>query len=137
MATTLELVRVYYPAYDAVADATVNILIEQAALEIGSASSTWGIFYQRAVVALTAHALELRARSASSGAGGTASGMTAMGTATSIKTGDLSLSVSDNTGTIAGGFVAGSDKIYAQTQGGQDYLRLRERVPEFGIAVTQ
>ena len=136
MATTLELVRAYYPAYDGVADATVEIFIDQAVLEIGNAVSAWGAFYQRAVVSLTAHALEMRARSAGATGGGGGSGMTVMGQALSIKTGDESLSVSNGAALVAGGYVNGSDKIYASTPGGQEYLRLRDRVISFCATTT-
>lgn len=137
MATTLQIIRAKYPAYDGVADGTVTTLIELAVQEIGVVMDVWGELYGQAVAALTAHMLEVRARSAASaGAGGAGSGATAAGAATSIKTGDLSISYSDLSGAIAGKAGAGlGDAVLATTVGGQDYLRLRSRLPNIAMVV--
>jgi hypothetical protein len=130
--TTLSLVRTYWPAYDGVSDAVVDTIIADVAAEIGAvAAHEWGVLYGRGVAALTAHLLELRARSvaATGSANGPGTGSTALSSANSVKTGDLSVSYADGASLVAGKDSAGlSDAIYASTIGGQEYLRLRGRL---------
>lgn len=136
MPSSIEIVRAKYPAYDAVPDTTVTTLLELATQEIGLVqSSVWGDLYGQALAALAAHMLEIRARSAASvGPGGAASGGTAMGPSTSVKTDKLSVSFGDGSSAIAGHAAASlGDAVLATTVGGQDYLRLRARLPTIGI----
>lgn len=130
----LPIVRAYWPAYADVPDATVELFIVDAAVEIGRARERWGALYERALAALVAHQLEVRARSAAAagapGQGGT--GSTATGALASLTTGAASVSYSDGAGRVASKGTAGmSDAIYASTPGGQEYLRLRARCPAF------
>lgn len=133
MATSdvLAIVRAKYPAYDGVADATVEVLIDLASLEIAGAATTWRELYPQAVAALTAHELEMRARSAA-GRGdpsGGGSGASILGPTTSIKTDKLSVSYGDGAALVGSDqYMGPSDKIYASTIGGQEYLRLRGRL---------
>lgn len=129
--STLALVRTYWPAYAGVDDAVVNAIIADVADEIGASASQWGVLYGRAVAALTAHLLELRARSAAAagGSGSPGSGGTATSAPTSVRTGDLAVGYGDTSSTIAGMDAAGmTDAIYATTPGGLEYLRLRGRL---------
>lgn len=135
--STLAIVRLHWPAYAAVPDATINALVADAADEIGTAASQWGVLYGRALAALVAHALEIRARSANAANGGDGSGSTALGAATSLKTGDLAVGYADTSGTIAKLPAAGlSDAIYATTPGGMEYLRLRGRLARILVVVA-
>lgn len=133
-AAILPIVRAYWPAYADVPDATVEMFIVDAAVEIGRARDRWGALYDRAIAALVAHQLEVRARSAAAagapGQGGT--GSTATGALASLNTGAASVSYTDGAGRVASKAAAGmSDAVYASTAGGQEYLRLRSRVPSF------
>lgn len=132
MASALDTLRAYWPAYADVPDVTVNILIADAAVEIGqtAARHTWGVLYERALAALVVHQLEVRARSAAAagapGQGGT--GQTATGSAASMTTGAVSVSYTDGASRVSGKADASmGDAIYASTPGGQEYLRLRAR----------
>jgi hypothetical protein len=123
MATTLELFRVYYPAFAAVSDGDVSIYIGDVAAELVPAR--WRQLYQRAICALVAHLLEMRARSASAAGSG---GSSAPGGAlTSLKTGDLAVGYGSTSDIIAnkGGIY---DALYSDTVGGREYLRLRGRL---------
>lgn len=138
MATSLEIIRARYPAYDGVPDSVVGTLTELAVQEIGVVMDVvWSDLYGQAVAALTAHMLEVRARSAAAaGGGGAGSGGTASGGITSLKTGDVSISYADGGSTIAGKSGAGlGDAVLATTVGGQDYLRLRSRIPNIAAVV--
>lgn len=134
---TLDTVRLYWPAYAAVPDAAINALVADAADEIGSSASQWGVLYGRALAALVAHALEIRARSANAANGADGSGATATSSPTSLKTGDLAVGYGDAGGTIAKLPAAGlSDAIYATTPGGMEYLRLRGRLARVLVVVA-
>lgn len=135
--STLDTVRLYWPAYAATPDATINALIADAADEIGFAASQWGALYGRALAALVAHALEIIARSAAAAGSGGGSGSTSLGSPTSLKTGDLSVGYGDTAGEIAKLPAAGlSDAIYATTPGGMEYLRLRGRLARILVVVA-
>ena len=137
MSGTLDIVRLYWPAYAAVPDATINALVADAAAEIGTSASQWGVLYGRALAALVAHALEIRARSANAANGGDGSGATTLSAPTSLKTGDLAVGYGDTAGTIGKLPGAGlSDAIYATTPGGMEYLRLRGRLARILVVVA-
>jgi hypothetical protein len=137
MSGTLNIVRLYWPAYAAVPDATINALVADAADEIGTSASQWGVLYGRALAALVAHALEIRARSANAANGADGSGATVVSSPTSLKTGDLAVGYGDLSGTIAKLPAAGlSDAIYATTPGGMEYLRLRGRLARILVVVA-
>lgn len=135
--STLSLVRLYWPAYDGVSDDVVNAMIANAAAEIGLSASEWGVLYGRAIAALTAHALEIRARSAAAADGGAGTGSTALTTATSLKTGDLAIGYGDAARLVGDSASAGlGDRVYASTPGGQEYLRLRGRLAQILVVVA-
>ena len=105
-ATALTQLRTYWPAYADVADAVCNAIIADCAVELGAhAPSVWRVQYTRALAALTAHHLEVRARSAAAagapGQGGT--GGTATGGLNNLTTGSLSVGYSDGAARVAGG----------------------------------
>lgn len=137
MSGVLSLVRLYWPAYAGVSDSVINNLVAYAADEIGLSASQWGVLYGRALAALVAHALEIRARSAAAADGGAGTGSTALTAATSLKTGDLAVGYGDGAALVGNSPSAGlGDRVYASTAGGQEYLRLRGRLAQILVVVA-
>lgn len=126
MSDTLDKFRAYYPEFAGVDDAVVNVFLGDAAAELIPVK--WGVYYQRGVCALAGHLLSMRARSALAGGVGDGSGLAVTGGATSIKTGDLSISVGGS-GSVAGHRDSSlSDAILASTIYGQEFIRLRRNL---------
>ena len=127
MSTTLDRFRLYYPEFAGVSDADVTIIIEDTSAEF--IPTTWGPYYLRGLLALSAHIMALRAQSARAGiAGGSGSGLAPVGGVSSLSTGDESISFG-GASLAAGSAQAGlSEAILATTPYGQEYLRLRGRL---------
>jgi hypothetical protein len=135
--SVLTLVRTYWPAYAGVSDDVVNAIIVDVADELGPSAAQWGVLYGRALAALTAHLLEIRARSAAAADGDDGSGATAITAPTSLRTGDLAVGYGDGAATVGNKSAAGlSDAVYASTPGGQEYLRLRGRLARILVVVA-
>lgn len=120
--STVDDLKADYPAFAGLDDAVISRAIERAAVELSA--PTWGRLYPFALVALAAHMLELRARSAAAAGSGGAS--VAPGPVTSWRTGDWAESyAAPARGRSSSGQ---ADDILAGTQGGAEYLRLRARL---------
>ncbi len=127
MSASLTKFRLYYPEFAGVSDDDVSTVIEDCSAEFIPA--TWGTLYLRGLLALSAHVLAMRARSASAaGAGGAGTGSAPVGGVASLKTGDLSVSFGGGSAMASGGGMASGDAIYTQTPYGLEYLRLRGRL---------
>ena len=127
MSTTISRFRLYYPEFAGVDDADLSIVIEDVSAEF--VPTTWGAYYLRGLLALSAHILALRAQSARAGlAGGAGTGLAPVGGVSSLSTGDESISFG-GAGIASGSAQAGlSEAILATTVYGQEYLRLRGRL---------
>lgn len=128
MPASLDLFRILWPAYAGVSDDIVTTLIVRTSTEFDA--ERWGDLYLDGLLALVAHRLEIRARSAAAagGAGGAGTGNTTTGAVTSRATGDVSIGFAGPGSSITGGGAASqSDAVYATTAGGLEYLRLRGR----------
>lgn len=124
---TLEKFRTYYPEFAGVSDAIVSEIISDVSLEFIPAK--WGPYFPRGVIALTAHLLAIRARSAAAGLlGGDGTGAAAVGSVNSVKTGDLSIAYGGSASVAGKAEASLSDAVLAQTPYGQEYLRLRGRL---------
>lgn len=129
MSASIDLFRILWPAYAGVSDDVVTTIMTRSVNEFDVAR--WGDLYIDGLLALTAHKLEIRARSANAagGAGGAGSGATVTGAVASRATGDVSISFTSPGASITGGGSASqADAVYATTAGGLEYLRLRGRV---------
>ncbi len=128
MITSIDTFRLLWPAYAGVSDGDVTIMIGLTAPEFDAGK--WGNYYLQGLLALVAHKLEIRARSAAAAGatGGPGSGLTQTGAVASRATGDVSIGFGSTGTTIAGGGAASQgDAVYATTAGGMEYLRLRGR----------
>jgi hypothetical protein len=124
---SLQKFRTLYPEFAGVADATVSEVIEDVSLEL--APIVWGVLYLRALLALSAHLLALRAQSAQAGlAGGAGSGLAPTGGVSSLATGGQSVSFGGASLVASRPDSSQSDAILASTPYGQEYLRLRGRI---------
>jgi hypothetical protein len=116
--------RTLYPEFaDAVVypDADVDEFIGWAAAEMDA--TVWGSFFERGALALAAYLLKL----AKDSAGAASGGIIAVGSVTSVKTGDLSLGFGSLAGVLTG-VSSPSDAALMTNRYGVEYIRLRDLV---------
>ena len=115
-----------YAEFSAVSDATVQIYLDDAGLELDE--GRWGSLYDRGIYALAAHFISLAQRAALGGS----TGAGASGPLASKSIGDVSLSYAWTSGA---GQTRNQD-YYLATIYGQDYLRLVSVVGYGMVAVV-
>lgn len=126
MSVTPTTFKARYTEFSTLSDATVQIYLSDAELELDE--GRWGTLYDRGLAALAAHFLALAQQSAAAGTGGGG----AVGPVTSKSIGDVSVSY----GWSNSGSGSATSDYYNSTTYGQDYWRLVQIVGYDAVAVV-